>query len=61
VDVDTLAGEYTRIVEDLRRRFVLTYTSTNTSRDGAWRNVEIRTRMPNQIVRSAGGFFAPAR
>lgn len=60
-DVETLPADYARIVEDLRRRFVVSYTSTNPARDGAWRTVEIRTRESNQFVRSAGGYFAPAR
>jgi hypothetical protein len=34
-DVAALEGQYQRIVENLRRRYVLSYTSTNTIRDGA--------------------------
>ena len=58
-DVSTLAADYRRIVENLRRRYVITFTSTNSTRDGGWRDVEIRTRTPGTIVNSRGGYFAP--
>jgi len=60
-DPSALAEQYKRIVEHLRRRFVVSYASTNATRDGAWRKVEIRVRSANLIVLSAGGYFAPAR
>jgi VWFA-related protein len=60
-NVDVLPAVYGRIVEALRRRFVVSYTSTNARRDGTWRNVEIKTRSSNLVVRSAGGYFAPER
>lgn len=58
-DVSRLREEYSRIVENLRRRYVLSYTSTNTARDGAWRKVEIRSRSSGVVVTSRGGYFAP--
>ena len=33
-DVSTLAAEYRRVLENLRRRYVISYTSTNSVRDG---------------------------
>jgi Ca-activated chloride channel family protein len=59
--VDTLPAEYARIIEDLRRRYVVSYTSTNAARNGAWRAVNIRASRPGVIVRSHGGYFAPDR
>ena len=56
----TLAEDYRRVIENLRRRYVITYTSTNPSRDGQWRDVEIRTQAPGTVVNSRGGYFAPA-
>jgi Ca-activated chloride channel family protein len=58
-DVDMLAGQYERIVENLRRRYVVSYTSTNATRDGRWRKVSIRSQAPHTIVRSRGGYYAP--
>ncbi len=59
--VSGLSQEYRRIVENLRRRYVVSYTSTNSARNGAWRNVEIRSRSAEIVVTSRGGYFAPDR
>jgi VWFA-related protein len=58
-DVTELEANYRRIVEELRRRYQIGYTSTNPKRDGGWRKVEIRSK--GLIVRSRGGYFAPSR
>lgn len=58
-DVTTLAAEYHRILENLRRRYIITYTSTNSTRDGAWRKVEIRSLRDGIVVETRGGYFAP--
>ena len=60
-DVSNLRNDYSRIVEELRRRYVVSYTSTNGARDGAWRAVEITTRQDELTVRSRGGYAAPER
>ena len=61
-DVSELGGEFQRVVEDLRRRYVIGYTSTNGARNGEWRKVEIRVRSDTPVtVRSAGGYSAPSR
>jgi hypothetical protein len=56
-----LSDEYARIVENLRRRYVISYESTNTKRDGAWRDVEIQSSRTELRFASRGGYFAPAR
>ena len=58
-DVSTLQDEYRRIVENLRRRYVISYSSTNPVRDRTWRAVEIRSRLPNTVITSRGGYLAP--
>jgi Ca-activated chloride channel homolog len=60
-DVSQLADRYRRVVDDLRRRYLVTYTSTNSTRDGAWREVEITTARQDMVIRSAGGYNAPGR
>jgi Ca-activated chloride channel family protein len=52
-----LEQHYRRILEELRRRYLVAYTSTNPARDGKWRKVEIRA--PATKVRSRGGYYAP--
>lgn len=59
--VDDLPAQYARVIEDLRRRYVLSYTSTNTARDGSWRQVELRPRRDGMAIASRGGYRAPAR
>jgi hypothetical protein len=61
LDIETLRGDYARIVENLRRRFVLRYNSTNPARDGSWRSVQIRLKSSGLLAASAGGYFAPER
>ena len=58
-DINELDANYHRIVEELRRRYQIGYTSTNGKRDGGWRKVEIRSK--GVMVRSRGGYFAPSR
>jgi VWFA-related protein len=58
-EIASLDSEYHRVVEDLHRRYVLGYTSTNGKRDGAWRVVELRSRAEPLRLRSRGGYRAP--
>jgi Ca-activated chloride channel family protein len=60
-DASALAEQYRGIIENLRRRYVVGYASTNPKRDGAWRTVEIKPREGTLRVRSRGGYFAPER
>ncbi len=61
-DVSQLPAEFQRVIEDLGRRYVVGYTSTNPEHDGQWRNVEIRvTGAPQVSVRGSGGYTAPGR
>ena len=59
-DVTKLPGEYRRVLDDLRRRYVVTYTSTNSTRDGAWRSVKINSKKAGFSIRSRRGYNAPA-
>lgn len=60
-DVTTLASEYHRILDELRRRYVVAYESSNRLRDGSWRKVQMRARDRKVTLRSGGGYFAPAQ
>jgi VWFA-related protein len=59
-DVSVLADDYRRILENLRRRYVLSYTSTNREHDGRWRQVEIRPRREGFTVEATDGYLAPS-
>ncbi len=60
-DVAQLPDHYRRVVDDLRRRYLVTYTSTNSTRNGAWRDVAIETARPGVVIRSVGGYNAPGK
>ena len=61
-DVTGLDAEYRKVVEDLRRRYVVSYTSTDPKRDGQWRDVQVRVRnRPDAVIRTTGGYFAPGK
>jgi Ca-activated chloride channel family protein len=55
----SLAADYHKILDELRRRYIIGYESTNHTRDGRWRAVEIRTREKGVEIRSRGGYYAP--
>ena len=60
-DVSELAAQFGRVTENLRHRYVVGYISTNSTRDGKWRGVEIHTRASGIRISSRKGYFAPAR
>ena len=60
-DVSQLSEEYAKVLENLRRRYLVNYTSSNVERDGSWRSVEIRVKVPGAKVGSRQGYFAPDR
>ena len=58
-DVSELAAQYQRVIENLRHRYVVGYTSTNGKRDGGWRNgrdpvedVGHRRQQPQRLLRT---------
>jgi Ca-activated chloride channel homolog len=60
-DVSELRDQFIRTIENLRKRYVLGYTSTHPARDGSWRDVKIRSRSGQHVIRSRSGYFAPDR
>jgi VWFA-related protein len=59
--VDELSAEFQRVSENLRHRYLVGYTSTNSTRDGKWRKVEIRTKVPGMTISGRKGYFAPEK
>ena len=60
-DPSELAAQYTRVLDNLSHRYIIGYTSTNSTRDGKWRKVEIRTRSEGIAIHSRPGYFAPEK
>jgi VWFA-related protein len=59
LEADALGAQFDLVIENLRRRYVVSYTSTQTENDGRWRSVRIRPRRPNIAVAAQSGYFAP--
>jgi Ca-activated chloride channel homolog len=53
-----LAESFRQIASDLRTQFLLSYISTNTARDGTFRNISILPVDKNLHVRAKSGYFA---
>jgi Ca-activated chloride channel family protein len=60
-DTRDLAAEFRWIGLDLRNQFLLSYTSTNTARDGTYRKIKILPVNKNLHVRAKAGYFAPSQ
>jgi Ca-activated chloride channel homolog len=54
-----LSEPFRYIIENLRQRYVLSYTSTNSRHDGRFRRVQIRPRNRDLVVKAAAGYYAP--
>jgi VWFA-related protein len=57
-EASDLAEDFRAIGLDLRTQFLLSYISTNTARDGTFRNIAILPVNKNLHVRSKTGYFA---
>jgi VWFA-related protein len=60
-EANDLAEDFRAIGRDLRTQFLLSYTSTNTARDGTFRNISITPVDKNLHVRAKSGYFAPSQ
>jgi VWFA-related protein len=58
-DASELGEQFRLVVESLRRRYVISYSSSNSAHDGTWRTVEILPKASGHTVSSRGGYFAP--
>ena len=54
-----LREAFTEIVGELGSQYTLTYSPTNTTKDGKWRAIELRVAKPNLTIRTRKGYFAP--
>jgi Ca-activated chloride channel family protein len=53
-----LEGVYERIANELRTLYGLAYASSNTSQDGRWRKIEIRSLGESLLFRHRKGYYA---
>jgi hypothetical protein len=60
-EVGGLTEEYRRVLDNLRRRFIISYTSTNSVRDGKYRAIEVKSKREGVIIGGQKGYFAPGK
>lgn len=56
-DTAELSAVYALVQADLRSQYLLAYQSSNTSRDGRFRSVELKVDRPNTQVRTLSGYY----
>ena len=56
---EDLAGVYDQLATDAQNRYLVTYTPTNTARDGSWRAIALTTPSEHYSVRTRAGYRAP--
>jgi len=49
---------YEKVLAEIKGQYHVGYLSTNTTKDGAWRKVEIKVKRPDLRVRSRKGYYA---
>lgn len=60
-EASDLAEDFRAIGRDLRTQFLLSYTSTNTARDGTFRTISIQPVDKSLHVQAKTGYFAPSQ
>ncbi|HUE89910.1 MAG TPA: VWA domain-containing protein [Vicinamibacterales bacterium] len=58
---DLLDGPFAEIVEELSNQYLIGYESTNTKRDGTWREIRIELPEHRYSVRARQGYNAPKK
>jgi Ca-activated chloride channel family protein len=60
-DIRDVPAIYAQIADELASQYTLGYVSTNTARDGKWRQIAVRVNQPNVQARTRTGYFGPGR
>jgi VWFA-related protein len=56
--VQELDGIFTQIVAELSNQYILSYSPTNPTQDGRWRNIRVQVRKGNYDIRARQGYRA---
>jgi Ca-activated chloride channel family protein len=56
---EELAGIYGQIADELSSQYTVAYTSSNTRRDGAWRQIVVQVMRPGVTARTKRGYYGP--
>jgi len=60
VNTNDIAAGMKRIIDDVSAYYLLGYYSTNTTHDGRYRRIEVKTKTPGLNVRARRGYYAPS-
>ena len=52
---------YAQVNEELRNQYTLGYLSTNSTKDGSYRRIEVGVNAPRALVSARPGYYAPTR
>ena len=55
----SLTEVYEMVAEELKNQYYLSYLSTNSRKDGSWRQVEVRPRRLGVVTKTRSGYYAP--
>ena len=58
--VTELPKIYEQIAQELSSQYAVGYISKNTTRNGAWRRINVRVTRPGFVARTRQGYFAPS-
>jgi VWFA-related protein len=58
-DTNDFSEAFTRVQRDMSAYYLLGYSSTNTTRDGRFRRVQVRVRRDGLRVEARAGYYAP--
>ena len=50
---------YAQVNDELRNQYTAGYISSNSVKDGSYRNIEVRVEEPNAIISARPGYYAP--
>lgn len=54
-----LREAFKNIVEELGIQYTLGYQPLNKTKDGKWRNIELKAKKPDLLIRTRKGYYAP--
>jgi Ca-activated chloride channel family protein len=57
--LEEIRAAFRAIGEDLKGQYSLAYRSTNEKRDGSFRKIELRCKVPGVRIRTRRGYYAP--
>jgi len=49
---------YSEVYEELRNQYTIGYISTNTIKDGSYRNIQVRVNAPDAVISARPGYYA---